>query len=579
MRRRLSWLPFLLAILAGMWLLWPTDDVGRGGVEVDDPARSGEAPDLMSAEGLGKDAKPPKLKTRAPGTGATKTAGPSQACTIKVYGPARQPRVGMPVRIRDPRDAREQVTLLTNHAGIVTVPGVALDGSVEAAALSSWRPDAAVLGRVRLTKPIHQILCPGGLVLETTFVDAVSDADMDLAWTPFPTIEHPPPLAVAGRATVAVLPGDKTRIGFSLENSLLPAHVAWEPSGWTTRVSRRARKLVMTYPLRRHARVHVVAEEHDGSGTQRARVEGFAIAGRHVTRDVTWIPDRGGMLVRGIPYFRDRPLEVLVTRPAKPPGPDEEEIEDRIELDVEVMEEASEREFVVHSDVYEEAHEDAALGRKPLPPTWEQLCTVKARFPKNPLQSVLFGADGDTMEIGFDHNRRGTAVPEGEAEVLVLDRAGKPVGGARVWCSRLAERTDASGRARWRALPAGEQTVRLDEPGFVSTSAPVVVRSGQRTKITLREAAGSTLEVRVVDKKGEPLPYAMVALDVKSGWIDIEDGVQRIDPFTDIRGRRTMRNVPSGKRIVRAHWGGLDGYATVVVKPGQAAKVTVTLKE
>jgi hypothetical protein len=50
---------------------------------------------------------------------------------------------------------------------------------------------------------------------------------------------------------------------------------------------------------------------------------------------------------------------------------------------------------------------------------------------------------------------------------------------------------------------------------------------------------------------------------------DVVDGVQRLDRFTDARGRRTFARVESGEVTVTASWGSRTGSATVTLRDGE----------
>jgi hypothetical protein len=90
-----------------------------------------------------------------------------------------------------------------------------------------------------------------------------------------------------------------------------------------------------------------------------------------------------------------------------------------------------------------------------------------------------------------------------------------------------------------------------------------------------------SLAVEVVDPDGRPVPFATVYLHLPSwrGLFDVDDvGVQRLDPFTDLHGRRTFRGLPPGDTRVVALWGPLSGHADVDVQDGAAATLRIRLR-
>ena len=56
-----------------------------------------------------------------------------------------------------------------------------------------------------------------------------------------------------------------------------------------------------------------------------------------------------------------------------------------------------------------------------------------------------------------------------------------------------------------------------------------------------------------------------------------EQGVQRIDPFTDVEGRRTLKRFPAGKWRFVAAYGSRSAGTQVELRDGAAHTVILTL--
>ena len=134
---------------------------------------------------------------------------------------------------------------------------------------------------------------------------------------------------------------------------------------------------------------------------------------------------------------------------------------------------------------------------------------------------------------------------------------------------------DADGRARAEDLVAGRYRVALHEAGLVSSSAVVDVAADAEATASLAESSGGSIDVLVVDGDGRPLPFA--SLDVGRlpwglEWLDVSDeGVQRLDRFTDHLGRRALEHVEPGEVEVTVRWGSRSAKSKVAVSDGDRA--------
>lgn len=61
-------------------------------------------------------------------------------------------------------------------------------------------------------------------------------------------------------------------------------------------------------------------------------------------------------------------------------------------------------------------------------------------------------------------------------------------------------------------------------------------------------------------------------------WVDEHDGVQRVDPFTDHRGRRRLERVEGGEVELSARWGTRRGSVKVEVREDDVTRATVVVR-
>lgn len=588
MRSRSLWLPLAAAVLLAIWLLLPV-----GGPPAQDPG-----PDVGPAA---PDSEPGLLEASVPilpvpilpvgaGAGPVLASGGRgvrrrvdlASAIVTVRSLSGTVRAGLPVRVRDPGAPQPTRYHLSDLVGEVHLERVPLDGSVVVEALASWsQRTGRVVGSVAVRAPTQDLVCDGSLALEVRCLDAVTGArvELDLAPTRMPA-------EASDAARVGVLPGQRTTVGLEVPLEARAAwrrqgYVAWDPSKWKSTISRYARRLSMTYPMRRSARVQVFAHEHDGTPTDRARIAGFELAGRTLGEKFSTSSYRGGFVVQGVPFLRDEPLKVLVLRPPAevPEAEGLEEIEECADVEVVDVEHEFEEAFEDLDDfAWFETHPGAAIGSGRLPHGWHEWLVVNAVFPANAEEDVLWGR-GDTVTISCSScGPRRRDGPKGAVSVTVHRRDGRPAVGALVRVGGATGRTDARGRAVLRDIVPGEHEVRLREPGLVACSGSVTVRADRMARATLREAKGTTVRVRVVDEDGEGLPFAILELPSATSWADLDEaGVQRIDPFTDVRGRRELRRFPAGRWRFVASYGSRSAGVEATVAPGSVQTVTVTL--
>jgi hypothetical protein len=94
------------------------------------------------------------------------------------------------------------------------------------------------------------------------------------------------------------------------------------------------------------------------------------------------------------------------------------------------------------------------------------------------------------------------------------------------------------------------------------------------------DAMGATVHVVVTDASDRAVPFATlkVGLGEDAGWTDIDaEGAQRIDPFTDVNGRRTLRDLAPGRATVQASCGTRAARAHVALLPGEERTLRLRL--
>ena len=418
-----------------------------------------------------------------------------------------------------------------------------------------------------------------GLPLRVRIVEAESGRAVGLPWRlRLPEKPGGDGLAPTGelrRAASRPTPlaaGETGTLGIDLGAEPLEDFVVWDERAWSVPVSIYATALEVVYPLRAEARVSVVARDHEGRAVTRFAVEGFRIGGRHSQGKTRAEPSADGRRLRGVPFFRAQPLEVLAVRTRGPSSEVdiEEECIEVWEEDVDVEEEAC---------VVEEVptwYAGGTVGRGRLGATPYVPTRVVVRFPMDPDEGVEWGGSATSWFRSRCGGAR-LARPKGRLQLRVLRRDGSPAAGARVAVRGSERRADAQGLVRYDDIDAGTWTAEIREPGLVRTTMDVVVTADALARETLREDEGGTLVVRVLAHDGQPAPFATVALPKKARWIDLQDGVQRLDAFTDEHGERELAHVPAGEQTVTARWAGRKASAKVELREGARAYATITL--
>ncbi|MDF1700040.1 MAG: carboxypeptidase-like regulatory domain-containing protein [Planctomycetota bacterium] len=304
-------------------------------------------------------------------------------------------------------------------------------------------------------------------------------------------------------------------------------------------------------PLWREAVLDLRVFGPDGLPLADAHVAVFSAAGR------IWHPPitkrgPGELRIRGIPHLRGEPVRVLLDW--GDPDPGEEEAS-------EVVEEYDE------STALEDAQVKTAIPAE-LSRPWQVDVHLKS------LESPLL----DTMEVDYDlefdesWSETGGADPPkpATARIRVLGHDGQPVFGA--FLEEVG--SDPEGVIDLKGLVPGFRVLCAKARGRFPMMGEVTLLPGRHHEVTLREPRGARLEVFVVDAQGRPRPSARISLGGRL-MFDVEDGVQRMDPHTDERGRRTFARVMPGAITVKAWWGTRSGKAEATLVDGETKTLRV----
>ncbi len=188
------------------------------------------------------------------------------------------------------------------------------------------------------------------------------------------------------------------------------------------------------------------------------------------------------------------------------------------------------------------------------------------------------GSDGKLVILEEGAAAAAPAPPPGALVVRALAPDGAPVPGAVVRVGERTLRADATGRARFEGLAPGPFTAAVLGAGATG-SASGTVAPGRTTELELRPGRGGTLDVELVDADGNAIPMGSLRVVQPSGlpWLDVARGVQRLDPFTDARGRRTLEGVETGRLTVRGSYGTRTASVEVELAEGQRVPVRLVL--
>ena len=552
-RRHLVLLPIAFLLLgAGWWLLRNAGEQADGGAVARDesrgaashPASGGAKEDAPSLSGS-SDAQPPPAPS-----------GTRGEVRVRALGRDGQPLPDLPVIVSD-ADGSVLAAAFTNARGEQAFAGVPFDGTARIAACHLDERGRLVPADFRLvTSPEVILRTDLGLPCEVVIVDAESGAALsEVGWSLYPWDTFLSAVGLGLRPGPRPLP---LRPGVGLKVTLrlgVPAgYVAWSDLEPRVEITRFTTALRYVYPLHREADVVIDVLEHDGSPAREPWVTSWTLAGTEGA------PLFGGgsteplalnrMRLRGVPYVAGALLRVRVGL--------RDDAEDPRIVGVEAQLERPTR----------------LVARLPHPEAYE-------------LPDDLFEEPGpSTIGIGGSRAERPPRPPPGLLDLQGTLRAGGPATGAilslqylelEYALGGLRATLDDAGRLQ-QDLPEGTWEVAFYEPGLVHSMQTFEIRRGETTRVRFQEGQGGTIRLRVVDAAGRPLPFARFRIHDWT-WCDLENGVQRLDPFVDENGSRTLRHLSSDQPLKVTAWYA-GGHATVrcPVREGETIDVTVEVE-
>ncbi|MDJ0973262.1 MAG: carboxypeptidase-like regulatory domain-containing protein [Planctomycetota bacterium] len=365
----------------------------------------------------------------------------------------------------------------------------------------------------------------------------------------------------APRARVAVEENQRERV--TLATDVPHGWILHDNPAWETWVTPRARSLAVRFPLRPEAWIVVQLPD----GLRAPDVD--ALHGRirisaqpHVPAGIE-LDGPGRLRIRGLPHLQGETVDVKI---------------------------AFDESYVTGS---------ASMGVDPAVPVVIE--TEAKRIDEDGVAffAALYGHPTQRL-IGFDLERalpmRGPrsqwpgAVSEdaegggsGRLELHVRRPDGTPAAGALVHLRVRSQtlRADREGRVLFRAVETGDLFPRVTGAGVPLEPSGLSVASGETRRITIQGHEGGRVALTVVDEGGDPVPYAQIGVKQPSGvdWVDLRDGVQRVDPYTNHRGERTLNHVEPGSVRVMARFGSRSGSKRVEVQKGRTARVRIVLGE
>ncbi len=313
-------------------------------------------------------------------------------------------------------------------------------------------------------------------------------------------------------------------------------------------------------PLWPEAILDLSVLDPEGRPAEGAALDGLVVAGRR--RDDLVVESEGlpaGQLrIRGIPGLPGEPIRAVIAWGWDPRTDGEASVE------------------MVEGENLEDPQLVTRIPQDPRRP-WHEV--VRLLRPRGPGSSVVM--DNDLL---FEESLGRWDAPESGARpatlrVRALGWDGTPLADTIVndETNLIDETTDARGYVRFSGLRPGNHWITMRAPGRFAARRRVTLEEGQTAELDIQEPIGATLEVLVTDEDGRPRPFAR--LDVGDlAVLDVVDGVQRLDLFTDALGRRTLRRVEPGRTRVTARWGSRRGRRRVKLRDAETTSIRIVAK-
>lgn len=389
--------------------------------------------------------------------------------------------------------------------------------------------------------------------LAVEVVDADTGKALDAGWTADASLR---PAYSSVRLSVKVPPG----------------YLTWEQPSYAAQVSRRAASAVATCPLHRELDLTLDVRGPKGKVPKKSQVDTVELTGGGDRRYVPCEEVAAGRFrVRGVAVLRGESLTI------RGGG----SLPDRRGHDEFVWGLCT---FLV--PIQGEARVKAQLLLEPFeePPLVEQPRDHHSRLAGRGITSTTLVRGRFRPNHKNEWNRQVEQVGTGPLRVVAKTSDGQPARGAWIevraaqGATKVVE-TDAQGEVTLEA-PLGSVQVWLVEPGLVPAMSPAQVRKESRPPVEVLEPTGGALDVVVQTEDGRAVPFARLDVQQPSGepWIDIANGVQRIDDFTDAEGRRSLRRIEPGTVEVYATWGLKAGMARVKVAQGKRTEVRIVAR-
>jgi hypothetical protein len=365
----------------------------------------------------------------------------------------------------------------------------------------------------------------------------------------------------------------------------------WERAPKTVKLSGVASSLWIVQPLRREAKVTLTALDSNGKpieGGLGVHVSGLAIEG--VRQEATERP--GVTRLRGVPWVSGAGILVELTATFHANGANDST--DRVLGDVPVFSftyRAHSAQGLIALDVRDDTELTVpvpnAAGDTPGSPNVKGFLTLIAdshSIQFGVATSVRFIAGGNgaihPFEIQFTDAQLPPRPLVGRVRAEIRRADGRAAAGIPCRVSDSVAVTDTNGVATIDDLPVGHYPLTSDDPAIRLEESTIDVVADVETVVVVRERPGATLDVTVVNERGLPWPTARIVIrpGVPQSLADLdEDGVQRVDFFTDAYGARTIHSVEPGEFIVTAFVPGIDAERSanevVVVASGQHVPV------